>query len=248
MASVDMQKMTYAEMRGKKVHFDDQMRETHEHSNKDIKREKTKDNCWIGCKNFEDACNKVQSRTAEVDLLHPPKKIRKDRVTVVALDIKCPQKIADYGKEDEYFSKVYDTLVDMYGKENVHGIAIHKDEVHAYTDYTGGIPEERISLIHGHGWISPYAKWTEKGIEREGINGKHFLKKSTYTELNKAIDTMCRNAGLAPMQAEEVKQWKQHNKELDSYIFYTLYDYFVYKERERYLKAVNLYYKNNPQL
>ena len=54
---------------------------------------------------------------------------------------------------------------------------------------------------------------------------------------------MCKNAGLAPAQAEEVKKWKYHNRPLDSYIFYTLYDYFVYKERERYLKAVNLYYK-----
>ena len=81
----------------------------------------------------------------------------------------------------------------------------------------------------------------EQQILKIGLSD-NFQKK--YTD----IDTMCRNAGLAPMQAEEVKQWKQHNKELDSYIFYTLYDYFVYKERERYLKAVNLYYKNNPHL
>lgn len=62
-----------------------------------------------------------------------------------------------------------------------------------------------------------------------------------YTDLY----TMCKNAGLAQGQAEEVKLWKQHNKQIDSYILITLYDYLVYYERERYLKAVYIYYKQN---
>ena len=70
----------------------------------------------------------------------------------------------------------------------------------------------------------------------------------SYQKKYTDIDTMCKNAGLAPGQAEEVKQWKKHNQQLDSYVFYTLYDYLVYKERERYLKSVNIYYKQNSQL
>lgn len=54
---------------------------------------------------------------------------------------------------------------------------------------------------------------------------------------------MCKNAGLAPAQTDDVKRWKYHNKELDSYIFHTLYDYLVYKERDRYIRAIQVYYK-----
>lgn len=58
------------------------------------------------------------------------------------------------------------------------------------------------------------------------------------------IESMCKNAGVS-YAAEDVRKWKQNNKQVDTYILDTLYDYLVYQERERFLKSANLYYKQN---
>ena len=88
--------------------------------------------------------------------------------------------------------------------------------------------------------------WAWHNIDGNNYHEQKILKIGlceSYQKKYTDIDTMCENAELAPMQAEEVKQWKYHNKKLDSYVFYKLYDYFVYSERERYLKSLHLYYK-----
>lgn len=54
---------------------------------------------------------------------------------------------------------------------------------------------------------------------------------------------MCINAGLSLEAAEIVRRWKQHNQTADTYILDTLYDYLVYKERERFIKSLYIYYK-----
>ena len=93
--------------------------------------------------------------------------------------------------------------------------------------------------------------WAFYKIDGNSYHEEQILKIAlcdSYQKKYTDIETMCKNAGLAPAQAEEVKQWKRHNKFIDSYVFYTLYDYLVYKERERYLKSVNIYYKQNSQL
>jgi len=54
---------------------------------------------------------------------------------------------------------------------------------------------------------------------------------------------MCKNAELPQDAAEAVKRWKYHNQQADTYILNTLYDYLVYKERERFLKSLLIYYK-----
>ena len=218
MASVDLQKNTLSGLKGMKVHYDDKLRTERNHNNKDIQQELSKHNYWIGCRSFEDVCNRVAARTAEADLLHPPKTVRKDRVTVISGTIPCPKEIKDAGREDEFMEKAYEILIKQYGSENVHGMQVHKDEVHKYIDFQGGGEEERESLIHGHFWISPYAKWTEKGEKREGINGKNFLKKTTYNELNNEVDRMCRSifdvaymtGGIAGKKS--VEQLKRENE------------------------------------
>ncbi len=214
---MDLQKNNINGIKGMKVHYDDQLREQRNHSNKDIQKDRVKLNYWIGCGSFEDVCNKVAARTAEVDLMHPPKVIRKDRVTVISGTVPCPKEVTDAGKEDEFFEKFYEILKAHYGVENVHGMSVHKDEVHTYIDYQGGNAEEKESLVHAHFWLSPYAKWKEKGADREGINGKNFLKKSTYNELNKLVDQMCRKEfGVAYMTGgvagkKSVEQLKKEN-------------------------------------
>lgn len=66
-----------------------------------------------------------------------------------------------------------------------------------------------------------------------------------YQENYSDIQTMCLNAGLPQDAAEAVKRWKYHNQQADTYILNTLYDYLVYKERERFLKSLHIYYKQN---
>lgn len=62
-----------------------------------------------------------------------------------------------------------------------------------------------------------------------------------YTDLK----TMCKNAGLTPFQAEEVRKWKQNGHKLDTYIFYQLYQYLCYDERERFIRAIQIYKNQN---
>ena len=91
-------------------------------------------------------------------------------------------------------------------------------------------------------------EWAFYKIDGNNENEQQILKIAlcqSYQKKYTDIQTMCKNAGLSPEQAEEVRLWKQHNKPIDSYVFYTLYDYLLWNERERYLKALNIYYKQN---
>ena len=93
--------------------------------------------------------------------------------------------------------------------------------------------------------------WAFYKVDGDPYHEQQILKIAlcdSYQKKYTDIFTMCKNAGLSPEQAEQVRQWKYHGKFLDSYIFYTLYDYLIGSERERYLKAVNLYYKQNTHL
>ena len=67
----------------------------------------------------------------------------------------------------------------------------------------------------------------------------------SYQKKYTDIDTICKSAGLAPKQIEDVKRWKQHDTAIDEYIFYTLYDYLIYYERERFIKSLNIYQQQN---
>lgn len=90
--------------------------------------------------------------------------------------------------------------------------------------------------------------WAFYNIDGNSYHEEKILKIAlcdSYQKKYTDIDTMCKNAGLAPAQTDDVKRWKYHNKELDSYIFHTLYDYLVYKERDRYIRAIQVYYKQN---
>ena len=93
--------------------------------------------------------------------------------------------------------------------------------------------------------------WAWRKIEGDPYHEQKILKIAlcdSYQKKYTNILTMCLNAGLTAEQAEQVRLWKYHNKELDNYIFYTLYDYLAYKERDRYIRAVSIYYKQNSNL
>ena len=157
-----------------KVHLSDEGRQQYHHSNENIDKSKSYLNYCIGCDDMSEALQNHLARVAEVDEKYPPLKENKDRKTCVLVETPCPQAIADMGKSDEFFQGIYHIMSDYFGAENVHGSAIHKDEVHEYKDKDG----IHKSLEHAHTIVTPYLEWQEevtKNVKQE--NGKYKKEK-----------------------------------------------------------------------
>ncbi len=185
MASANFKKMTSGAVSALKVHLDNDERATHNHSNGDIDKAKTNENYFVGSGSWDEIKSSWEKRNAELDKLHPPKRIRSDRVTGVMVEFPCPWEIVNAGREKEYFGLVHDVLSKRFGSENVHGICVHRDEVHEYMDH--GV--KRLSMIHGHSLVTPEATWTAKdGSIQHGINGKHFMTREMLTSFNKELN------------------------------------------------------------
>ena len=67
----------------------------------------------------------------------------------------------------------------------------------------------------------------------------------SYQKQYTDIETLCKNAGLGNGQAEMVKKWKQNGRIIPYYEIKILYDYICYYEKERFIRAVKAYYRNN---
>lgn len=186
MASVNWLKCTTQKVGSLKVHLDNKERKEHEHSNKHIQKDLTSKNEWIGCKDFDDMKASWMSDIQRSDREHPPLRKKADRVTAIMLECPFPRELGEENEKD-FFDNFYKMAQDFFGPEHVHGMAIHRDEVHDYDDH--GV--QKTSLVHGHMLVSPYCKWSEKTGDREGINGKHFKTKARMTEFNKQVNTMC---------------------------------------------------------
>lgn len=183
MASLDLEKLTLSEARGRLVHLGQREREQLNHSNPDIDKSLTPLNYTIGCSDYSEAVRKMEERTKEVDEVQPPKRNMGDkRIVAVSVWAPCPQSIRDSGRADEFHQAVYDFLCDYYGAENVHGMCVHKDEIHTYVDKQG---EARESLEHSHTLVSAYTK-------TKGINGKEFTQKKNLIDVQKAMNKMVR--------------------------------------------------------
>lgn len=193
MAGVNWLKMTKPRAANMRNHNGKKERVEKNHSNINIDKSKSDQNFFVGCDDWSDANAKMQERTDAVDKLFPPRKKLdvNERVVCVSLITYCPQAVYDSGQVKEFFEKVDEVQRKVFGSENVHGTAVHLDEIHNYIDTDG---TERSSLAHGHSLVSSYAEWTDpkSGEERKGINGKNFQTRPKMNELNKAIDEMCR--------------------------------------------------------
>jgi hypothetical protein len=210
MASVNVMKVTRANVNGLSVHLDNEKREEKEHSNKHINKELTKENYFIGCKDWNECKRKMDARTQEVDAASPPKRKVKDRIVAAMMEIPVPKAITDQGQADEFLQASFEQLQALYGVENVHGMAVHKDEVHEYRDKDG---TKKTSLIHAHALVSAYATWEGKEtirgengkplrdennkirkrtVEVSGINGKNFVTRPMLNKLQNSFNEMCK--------------------------------------------------------
>lgn len=180
MASVNWLKMTGQKAKAMKSHYGKEERQKYNHANKDIDKSKSDLNFNIGCDDYADALDSLFNRTEEVDKLIPPRRIKKDRVVAVSLEIKCPKQVELEGNADEFFKRAHEELEKAFGKDNIHGSFVHKDEVHTY--YEKG--EEKESLMHMTTLVSPYTK-------EKGINAKNFCTKPNMIKANNVIQKMC---------------------------------------------------------
>lgn len=216
MASINWLKLTKQRLGSLNVHLDNNERKSHNHSNKDIDKKRTIDNTTIGCDNFKEVIEKVKNRTNEVDKIKPPKRKKKDRIIAVSLEFTCPLEIQQMGKDEEFFEFAYERLKYYFGEDNIHGMFIHRDEQHIYTDDNG---DKKISLYHAHCICSPYT-------DEYGINGKHFETRERLTKLNEFFNqevlfeyNMEYNTHHVSkqMKVEELKARENYNKRMADY-------------------------------
>ena len=213
MASADWMKMTKQRAGSMKRHLDKYAREFKNHSNKDIDQNKSHLNTYIGCNDYDEAYQAMLQRVAEVDKEKPPQKNMKDRrIISCMIEVPCPLAIQMQGRDQEFFEAMFEEMQKYFGEENVHGMFVHRDEQHEYTDKDG---IKQIRLFHGHTLLSAYTK-------EKGINGKAFETKKRLREFNKAINDRCRaqfgmpynNGGVSHKQTVEAlkKEEALHQK------------------------------------
>lgn len=181
MASVNWMKATAQKAGGLRKHLGQAERVGGNHSNEHIDKELSHQNYAIGCSDYAEALKQMKERTRGVDKVLPPKRVRKDRVTCCFLELPCPRAITEQGKSDEFFRKAHEIYAEFFGKENVHGTFVHKDEVHEYTAKDGSL---RTSLEHAHTLVSAF-------VAGKGINGKMFETRAKIKALNAIMDKMC---------------------------------------------------------
>ena len=124
----------------------------------------------------------AEKRLKEVDKVLLPKRLKKDRIEVLLVNIPCPREITEQGRTKEFFDKVNDCMKEYFGKENWHGMEIHVDEVHGYYDRVKH--EECMSLEHAHGVATPF-------VEGKGVNAKGFMTKANLSRATQVVDEMC---------------------------------------------------------
>lgn len=127
---------------------------------------------------------RLRARVAEIDAAEPPARIRKDRVTLVSIEVPCPAVPLTPDEEDKFFRAAYAEIAKFCGgSENCGSIQIHRDEVHDYIDSV--TKEARTSRVHAHCLCIPY-------VAGKGVNCKSFMNRGRLRQIQQAVDTRVR--------------------------------------------------------
>lgn len=165
-------------------HADKVERLKHEHSNKDINKQLTKNNFHLtfdGTANsFEGKYKRFRNRLEQLDV-QPGANKRKDRVEMFALEIPAPKELPQE-KFKAWSISVAGILKTNFGLENICYLDGHLDEIHAYVDAL--TKEQQESRPHLHVGVIP--------VVDGKLNGKKFSSKKNINSLNNAIDKMTR--------------------------------------------------------
>ena len=165
-------------------HSEKEQRLLHDHSNKQINKNLTKDFVFQN-RGYDDACKKYDDRIEELDR-NPKQNHKADRVTCFSLEITLPEELmqAPVKERLSWFNDVHKLVVEFAGgKDNTVGTYIHGDEVNKYYDPTD--KTYKMSRWHMHDFVIP--------VDENGkLNGKWFSSRSRMNQLNSAIDKMSR--------------------------------------------------------
>lgn len=158
---------------------------------------------------WRDEAAKLKARVEELDKVHPPKRIRKDRVTSVSYVITLPSDLVDSGKEKEFFEMAYAELAEFSGgKENLSVGYVHADEVHSYFDKTKHSMEQSRQHMHVAG-----VPWTDEF----GVNAKNFQTRKRMKELNDRINQKCLELFRVPFYDwSEARVFRKDGRDLEA--------------------------------
>lgn len=189
MASINWLKVDMSKVGALHVHLDTHSRLNHNHSNGHIDRSLTHTNYFLGADNYSQMRQTLSDRVREVDFCSPPKRKSKDRKVGCMLEAPCPRELTDRGLSDRFFKELYALMEEFFGRENMCGMTVHKDEIHNYTEKNGTV---HTSCEHAHVLVAAYAEWTDaKGELRKGINAKNFETREQLKKFNNAVNDMC---------------------------------------------------------
>lgn len=180
MASVTIQKhTTQAACCGQVGHI---YRTREQYGNSNIQPDLIKKNLYFGTS--EKALDCISKTIADIDREHPPKRVRSDRKTVASLCIPAPRAGLSEKETVSFFARAY-TKLQAVTDMRIVAAAVHKDEVHAYTD-----PDSRAevqSRLHMHVLVVP-------DLPGKGCCMKQWLTRSRYRDINRLMDEACRDS------------------------------------------------------
>lgn len=189
MASADIKKLHGAEaykVLGHDARWDN--REEVDYTNTNINPELADKNEVLRFKGMEretakQSYERLKKRVEELDAIHPPRRRKKDRVTMIAFEIPAPANLPAE-REREFFAIAYREFARMCGgTEQVSQLYIHRDEIHDYIDPV--TKETRTSRVHAHAVGIPYTP-------AHGVNCKNFCTRERFKELQQRIHSRCR--------------------------------------------------------
>lgn len=141
---------------------------------------------WRGAPAQETAAEelaRLRRRVEEIDKTEPPTRIRKDRVTLVSVEIPVPEYLLPE-EETKFFKKAYSEIAKFCGgSQNCGSIQIHRDEVHSYIDPV--TKETKTSRVHAHMLCIPY-------VAGKGVNCKTFMSRDRLRQIQQAVDSRIR--------------------------------------------------------
>ena len=212
MASVNFEKFKSVQSaKAQFRHCDKDARKETNHGNKEIDLQKSDMNIQYASSSYESTCKRYDSRIKAIDEGGRNKNRRKDRVTLLGLEIPVPKDLpsSDYVK---WFSRVNSIIEGRYGADNVMNAYIHFDEQHEYMDVR--TREMTMSRVHGHFFVVP---------EINGkLNAKELTLRKNMISLNREIEKMTKNefgvkfmTGEKRKSRDEVEDLKRKSREAE---------------------------------
>lgn len=168
-----------------------------------------------GKKTYSEAFKRYKSRLMDIEASPLCTNHRKDRTTMINLEIPAPPELQGEEKREarqKWAIRVFQILAGIYGEKNVVYCVVHEDETHEYTDAKTG--EKVFSREHIHFSFIP---------EHEGqLTGHWAMQRGRIQKCNREIENMtvtefnCHfHTGAKTRSRETVQELKAKSQQLE---------------------------------